>query len=60
LEEKARNRNKWSTIDNLDDDPDIFRMAAQVADVLPYVPQHAIVANLSKFINKIFEKSLFT
>lgn len=49
LAENARNQNKSTSIDNFDEDPEILRMAAQVSDVLPYVPQNAIVANLSEY-----------
>lgn len=41
---------KNTTPEHFEEDPDILRMAAQVSDVLPYVPQNVIVANLSKSI----------
>lgn len=48
LAEDARNQNKHINLVNFENDPEILRMAAQVSDVLPYVPHNAIVANLSK------------
>jgi len=48
LAENARRHNKHVTLDNFEEDPEILRMAAQVTDVLPYVPQNVVVANLSK------------
>lgn len=49
MAENARNQNKRISLNNFEDDPEILRMAAQVSDVLPYVPQNVIVANLSKY-----------
>lgn len=55
LAENARKRNNHHvTLDNFEEDPEILRMAAQVTDVLPYVPQNVIVANLSMPTNKPF------
>lgn len=51
MAEKARNQSKH--IDNFEVDPEILRMAAQVSDVLPYVPRHIIVANLSESTYKL-------
>jgi ancient ubiquitous protein 1 len=48
LAKNARNHNKHVTLDNFEEDPDILRMAAQVTDVLPYVPQNVVVANLRR------------
>ncbi|KAL5234135.1 hypothetical protein ACI65C_001545 [Semiaphis heraclei] len=49
LAENARKRNNHHvTLDNFEEDPEILRMAAQVTDVLPYVPQNVIVANLRR------------
>jgi len=53
LAENARKHNKHVTLDNFEEDPEILRMAAQVTDVLPYVPQNVVVANLSKPTNKL-------
>ncbi|CAI6368244.1 unnamed protein product [Macrosiphum euphorbiae] len=48
LAENARKHNKHVTLDNFEEDPEILRMAAQVTDVLPYVPQNVVVANLRR------------
>lgn len=48
LAENAKNQNKRISLDSFENDPEILRMAAQVSDVLPYVPQNVIAANLSK------------
>ncbi|XP_022161901.1 ancient ubiquitous protein 1-like [Myzus persicae] len=48
LAENARKQNRHVTLDNFEEDPEILRMAAQVTDVLPYVPQNVIVANLRR------------
>lgn len=48
MAEDARKQNKSVPDDYIENDPEILRMAAQVSDVLPYVPQNAIIANLSK------------
>lgn len=49
LAENARKHNKRHlTLENFEEDPEILRMAAQVTDVLPYVPQNVIVANLRR------------
>lgn len=50
MAEKSRKQNKNVPHDNLEQDPEILRMAVQVSDVLPYVPQNVIVANLSGFL----------
>jgi len=55
LAENARKHNKHVTLDNFEEDPEILRMAAQVTDVLPYVPQNVVVANLSKPTNKLIK-----
>ncbi|XP_025193768.1 ancient ubiquitous protein 1-like [Melanaphis sacchari] len=47
-EKKAKNHNRHVTRDNFEEDPEILRMAAQVTDVLPYVPKNVIVANLRR------------
>lgn len=49
LAENSRKQNKHVLLDNFEEDPEILRMAAQVSDVLPLVPQNVIVANLSEF-----------
>lgn len=49
LAEKSGKQNRNISHDNLEQDPEILRMAVQVSDVLPYVPQNVIVANLSGF-----------
>lgn len=52
----AENAQKQSKhIDNLDEDPEILRMTAQVSDVLPYVPQDVIIKNLSESIYKLLK-----
>ncbi|XP_001946551.1 ancient ubiquitous protein 1 [Acyrthosiphon pisum] len=48
LADNARKHNKHATLDNFEEDPEILRMAAQVTDVLPYVPQNVVVANLRR------------
>ncbi|XP_015380526.1 PREDICTED: ancient ubiquitous protein 1-like [Diuraphis noxia] len=49
LAENARKRNKHHvTLDNFEEDPEILRMAVQVTDVLPYVPQNVVIANLRR------------
>jgi len=48
LAENARKQDKEVIFDNFEEDPEILRMAAQVSDVLPYVPQNVIVANLKR------------
>jgi len=48
LAANARKQNKNSPLENFEGNPEILRMAAQVTDVLPYVPQNVIIANLSK------------
>ncbi|XP_060879953.1 lipid droplet-regulating VLDL assembly factor AUP1-like [Metopolophium dirhodum] len=48
LAENARKHNKHVTLDNFEEDPEILRMAAQVIDVLPYVPQNVVVTNLRR------------
>lgn len=49
LAEKSRAQNINVILENYEEDPEILRMAAQVSDILPYVPQNVIVANLSKY-----------
>ncbi|VVC37403.1 Ubiquitin system component Cue [Cinara cedri] len=44
--ELAENAGKH--VDNFEEDPETLRMAAQVSDVLPYVPRNVIVANLRR------------
>lgn len=51
MAKNAKNHNV--TLENFEEDPEILRMAAQVTDVLPYVPKNVIVANLSKPTNKL-------
>ncbi|KAF0771420.1 ancient ubiquitous protein 1-like [Aphis craccivora] len=46
LAKNAKNHNV--TLENFEEDPEILRMAAQVTDVLPYVPKNVIVANLKR------------
>uniref|UniRef100_A0A2S2PA69 Lipid droplet-regulating VLDL assembly factor AUP1 n=1 Tax=Schizaphis graminum TaxID=13262 RepID=A0A2S2PA69_SCHGA len=48
LAEKAKKHNKHAILENFEEDPEILRMAAQVTDVLPYVPKNVIVANLKR------------
>lgn len=49
MAEKSRKQNKHAILENYEEDPDILRMAAQVSDILPYVPLNVIVANLSEY-----------
>lgn len=48
LAENTRKPIKNAIPEHFEEDPDILRMAAQVSDVLPYVPQNVIVANLKR------------
>lgn len=52
LSENDRKQNKQVSLDNFEEDSEILRMAAQVSDILPYVPLNAIIANLSKYLYK--------
>lgn len=52
MAENDRKQNKHVSLDNFEEDPEILRMAAQVSDVLPYVPLNVISANLSKNLTK--------
>lgn len=52
LAENARKQNKRVNLNNFKEDPDILRMASQVSDILPYVPQNVITANLRKYYTK--------
>jgi len=51
LELAKNGKNHNVSLENFEEDPEILRMAAQVTDVLPYVPKNVIVANLSKLTN---------
>jgi len=48
LAENARKQNRHVSLNNFKEDPEVLRMAVQVSDVLPYVPQNVIVANLRR------------
>ncbi|XP_050536031.1 lipid droplet-regulating VLDL assembly factor AUP1-like [Daktulosphaira vitifoliae] len=48
LSNERKRCNKQLSSDNTEEDPDIVRMALQVSDVLPYVPNNVIIANLKR------------
>ncbi|XP_050429472.1 lipid droplet-regulating VLDL assembly factor AUP1-like [Adelges cooleyi] len=48
LSDNKRKQNKNVALNDFEEDPEILRMAVQVSDVLPYVPNNVIIANLKR------------